>query len=76
MDSARLAALETESVVANQWGACVGLVGFAVTVVRGLCSSVGFDATLQAALLALSVMYGLGWLSGHMWGLAFQSASR
>ena len=47
-----------------------------MTVARGLCSSVGFDATLQAALLALAVMYGLGWLSGHMWGLAFQSASR
>jgi len=60
--------------VVNQWGAGAGLVGFVMTVARGLCSSVGFDATLQAALLALAVMYGLGWLSGHMWGLAFQSA--
>ena len=62
--------------MAHHSGASVGLIGFVMTVVRGLSSSVGFDATLQAALLALAVMYGLGWLSGHMWGLAFQSASR
>ena len=47
-----------------------------MTVVRGLSSSVGFDATLQAALLALAVMYGVGWLSGHLWCVAFQSVNR
>ena len=48
-----------------------GLLGFVLTVVRGLCSSVGFDATLHAALLSLVVMYGLGWLSGDLWSRAF-----
>lgn len=62
--------------MANQWGVCGGWFGFGATVVRGLCSSVGFDATLQAALLALIVMYGLGWLSGHLWSQAFAATGR
>ena len=62
--------------MAHHLGASVGLIGFVMTVVRGLSSSVGFDATLQAALLALAVMYGVGWLSGHLWCVAFQSANR
>ncbi|MEK6257003.1 MAG: hypothetical protein AABP62_00160 [Planctomycetota bacterium] len=52
------------------------LMGFVLTVVRGLCSSVGFDATLHAALLSLAVMYGVGWLSGVLWSQAFETAGR
>ena len=52
------------------------LIGFVLTVVRGLCSSVGFDATLHAALLSFAVMYGWGWLSGILWSRAFETADR
>lgn len=54
----------------------LALIGFVLTIVRGLCSSVGFDATLHAALLAFVVMYGVGWLSGVLWSLAFETAGR
>ena len=50
--------------------------GFVLTVVGGLCSSAGFDATLHAALLSLAVMYGLGWWSGGLWSEAFGPADR
>jgi hypothetical protein len=49
---------------------------FLMTVVRGWISSVSFDATLQAALLALTVLYGLGWLGGKMWSVAFPLPER
>jgi hypothetical protein len=62
--------------VAHQWGATSGLMAFLMTVVRGWISSVSFDATLQAALLALTVLYGLGWLGGKMWSVAFPLPER
>lgn len=47
------------------------LVCFIVTIIRGLVMSVGFDATLFAALLSLIVVYGLGLVCGALWHGAF-----
>jgi hypothetical protein len=47
------------------------LVGFTLTIVRGQCLSVGFDATVRAALLSLIVGYGLGLLCDKLWREAF-----
>ena len=47
------------------------LISFVVTIVRGQFLSVGFDATLRAALLSLTVVYGLGLLCGTLWQEAF-----
>jgi len=65
-----------EWIVAQQWALRWGLGGFALTIVCGLSSSVGFDATLHAALLSFAVMYGLGWLGGGLWSRAFETAAR
>jgi hypothetical protein len=62
-----------ERIVAQRLAQFWALIGFVLTVVRGLCSSVGFDATLHAALLSLAVMYGVGWLSGVLWCRAFEN---
>ena len=48
------------------------LISFVVTIVRGEFFSVGFDATLRAALLSLIVVYGLGLLCGTLWQEAFE----
>ena len=50
----------------------MALIGFIVTIVRGQVLSVGFDATLQAALLSLIVGYGLGLMCGALWQQAFE----
>ena len=73
---ARRTAHSTERNVAQRLALCWALIGFVLTVVCGLCSSVGFDATLHAALLSLTVMYGVGWLSGVLWSQAFETADR
>lgn len=73
---ARRIARQMEQIVAQRLALCWALIGFVLTVVRGLCSSVGFDATLHAALLSLAVMYGVGWLSGVLWSRAFETAGR
>lgn len=67
---------ETEWIVAQRWAIRWALVGFVLTIVRGLSSSIGFDATLHAALLSFAVMYGLGWLGGVLWSQAFEIAAR
>jgi len=48
------------------------LVAFILTIGRGLFLSVGFEATVQAALLSLIAGYGLGLLSGVLWQEAFE----
>ncbi len=48
------------------------LAGFIFTIIRGQVLSVGFDATLRAALLSLIVFYGLGLLCGALWQEAFE----
>jgi hypothetical protein len=48
------------------------LISFIVTIVRGQVLSVGLEATLRAALLSLTVVYGLGLLCGTLWQEAFE----
>jgi len=48
------------------------LAGFIVTIGYGQVLSVGFEATLRAALLSLIVFYGLGLLCGALWQEAFE----
>ncbi len=52
------------------------LMGFVLTIIRGMYLSVGFDATLHAALMSLAVMYSLGWMSDILWNRAFGQARR
>jgi len=66
----------SEWIVAQRQALGWGLMGFGLTVVCGLCSSAGFDATLHAAMLSLAVMYGAGWWSGELWSEAFGPAGR
>jgi hypothetical protein len=54
----------------NAW--CVALLAFVLTIGRGLVLSVGFEATMQAALLSLTAGYGLGQLCGVLWQEAFE----
>jgi hypothetical protein len=65
-----------ERIVARRFAWRGALVGFVLTIANGLFSSVGFDATLRAALLSLAVMYGLGWISGALWSEAFEPAGQ
>ena len=58
--------------MARQYAWRWALISFVVTIVRGECNSVGFDATLRAALLSLIVVYGLGLLCGTLWQEAFE----
>ncbi|HEY4263424.1 MAG TPA: hypothetical protein VGM98_24890 [Schlesneria sp.] len=48
------------------------LLAFVLTIGRGLFLSVGFEATVQAALLSLIVGYGLGLWCGALWQEAFE----
>lgn len=48
------------------------LISFVLTIVRGMYLSVGFDATMRAALLSLIVVYGLGLMCGATWQEAFE----
>ena len=58
--------------MARRFGWRWALIGFVLTIVRGLCLSVGFEATLHAALLSVGVMYGIGWTCGTLWREAFE----
>lgn len=49
----------------------LALICFIVTIVHGMFLSVGFEATLRAALLSLTVGYGLGLMCGTLWQKAF-----
>lgn len=51
---------------------CWALLAFVLTIGRGLFLSVGFEATVQAALLSLIAGYGLGLLCGVLWQEAFK----
>jgi hypothetical protein len=66
------AAGRMESDMARQHAWRWALIGFIVTIVRGEFLSVGFDATLRAALLSLIVVYGLGLVCGKLWQDAFE----
>lgn len=48
------------------------LLAFILTIGRGLFLSVGFEATVQAALLSLIAGYGLGLMCGTLWQEAFE----
>gem|GEM_PF-2603751 len=58
--------------MARRFALSWALVSFVLTIVRGLYLSVGFDATMRAALLSLIVVYGLGLMCGMIWQEAFE----
>jgi hypothetical protein len=61
-----------EPSMARQYAWRWALICFLVTIVRGQFLSVGFDATVRAALLSLIVGHGLGLMCGALWQEAFE----
>ncbi len=61
-----------ERAMARRFALSWALISFVLTIVRGLYLSVGFDATMRAALLSLIVVYGLGLMCGKVWQEAFE----
>ena len=58
--------------MARRFALSWALISFVLTIVQGVFLSVGFDATMRAALLSLIVVYGLGLMCGKIWQEAFE----